>query len=812
MRIALLLALAALPAAPAFAAWPNNPGTNLPVAIASFTQQQVVSVSDGAGGVILAWSDFRNGLDDDVFVQRISASGSPLWTAGGVNLTGLVPNNQNVPAICSDGAGGAIIAWIDARTFGSSLNDIYVQRINANGVAQWTAGGVALCTQSAEQQFPAICGDGAGGAVVGWADFRNANADVFARRVSAAGTPQGAANGVAVCAATGSQADVRMVSDSQGGGILTWNDYRSADGDIYAQRFLSLGFVDPAWPANGRALCTATNSQYDPRIASDGAGGAIVAWSDLRGGSSDIYAQRVQSNGVVDLGWAANGSPVCTATGVQTIGSIVSDGMGGAIIAWADSRSGSSVDLYAMRMTPSGVADPSWPLNGLPVSVAGGNQWASTLAEDGANGAFAVWVDMRASLAGDLYAHHILISGTVDPAWPVSGRPVSIAAGGQFPLNAVSDGNGGLITAWTDDRSGNGDIYAQRVARFGALGSPEPHIHNVRDVPNDQGGRVNVTWQASYLDTDPSAQVTQYWVLRSLTSSASKAHEGPAPVALAELTPDAVERMGAGATLTTEAAAVTYYWELIGNVSALHLVSGYGFLASTTGDSTAAYNPRTHFMVVAWNNAATQYWASAPDSGYSADNLPPETPALFAGQYSGGSTALHWIPNTEADFAHYRLYRGTSPGFVPDAANRIASPSDTGHVDAGGLPYFYKLSAVDAHGNESGYALLSPNGTLDSDGPVMPARLSLSRPSPNPARGALTLRFALPRESHVRLTLHDASGRLVRTLADGVHQAAEHSTTWDGRDERGIQAPGGLYFARLEADGHSDVARLTWLR
>jgi hypothetical protein len=70
-----------------------------------------------------------------------------------------------------------------------------------------------------------------------------------------------------------------------GGAIVTWEDFRSgtSNGDIYAQRVNLAG--GPQWTTDGVALCTAANNQYNPTIASDGAGGAIVTWSDGRSGS-----------------------------------------------------------------------------------------------------------------------------------------------------------------------------------------------------------------------------------------------------------------------------------------------------------------------------------------------------------------------------------------------------------------------------------------------------------------------------------------------------------------------------------------------
>jgi hypothetical protein len=144
--------------------------------------------------------------------------------------------------------------------------------------------------------YPTIVSDGAGGAIVTCVDYRGTTSyDIYAQRISAAGAVQWAADGVAICTATGSQYYPKIVSDGAGGAIVTWEDYRSGPGDIYAQRILAGGTVQ--WTANGVALCTATGEQYKTAIVSDGAGGAIVILDDRRSGGTDIYAQRVQANG-----------------------------------------------------------------------------------------------------------------------------------------------------------------------------------------------------------------------------------------------------------------------------------------------------------------------------------------------------------------------------------------------------------------------------------------------------------------------------------------------------------------------------------
>jgi hypothetical protein len=255
------------------------------------------SVSDGAGGAIVTWDDYRSGDYGDIYAQRISAVGAVQWAANGIGLC-IATGDQYAPTITSDGAGGTIVTWHDYRSGGGN-GDIYAQRISADGTVQWPANGVALCAATSNQWNPTIVSDGAGGAIVTWEDYRSGDyGDIYAQRISAGGAVQWTTDGVALCTATGYQFDPTSVSDGAGGAIVTWSDYRSGGdyGDIYAQRITVAGAVQ--WAANGAGLCTATRQMYGPTITSDGAGGAIVSWHDYRSTSNlDIYAQNVKANG-----------------------------------------------------------------------------------------------------------------------------------------------------------------------------------------------------------------------------------------------------------------------------------------------------------------------------------------------------------------------------------------------------------------------------------------------------------------------------------------------------------------------------------
>jgi hypothetical protein len=59
--------------------------------------------------------------------------------------------------------------------------------------------------------------------------------------------------------------------------------------------------VFAAWQTNGESICTATEDQYPPAITSDGVGSTIVTWNDQRNGNWDIYAARIQYPGTTDV-------------------------------------------------------------------------------------------------------------------------------------------------------------------------------------------------------------------------------------------------------------------------------------------------------------------------------------------------------------------------------------------------------------------------------------------------------------------------------------------------------------------------------
>ncbi len=429
------------------------------ICTATDTQDLHQICSDGAGGAIIVWRDRRNyaSTHEDIYAQKINSNGTIDWTTNGVPVC-TAGGTQRYPQICSDGAGGAIITWEDGRV--PSDYDIYAQRINSSGGVEWTPNGTAICSAANTQSNSQICSDGAEGAIITWMDARpgSNNYDIYAQRVNSSGDDEWTTDGVLICNAAMAQQLLQIVNYTVGGAIIAWHDertYATTSVDIYAQKINSSGIVE--WAPNGVAVSTELTWQDSPQICSDGTGGAIIVWVNDVIGIRDIYAQRVNTTGGME--WTGNGTAVCTENQQQYNPQICSDGAGGAIITWDDYRNNATTDfdIYAQKVNTSGGME--WMANGTAICTASKEQRDPQICSDDAGGAIITWYDNRNYY--DIYAQKVNSTGSVQ--WTLNGRAICTAREDQGPPQICSDGSGGAIITWYDYRNGNYDIYAKHT-------------------------------------------------------------------------------------------------------------------------------------------------------------------------------------------------------------------------------------------------------------------------------------------------------------------------------------------------------------
>ena len=339
----------------------------------------------------------------------------------------------------------------------SMLSILFVLSLSAQQVEDLTQGR-PVCTAMNEQHFPDLVSDSEGGIIIAWQDARNENRDVFAQRVDANGEMLWMANGVQVCSLPSEQIWPTVVSDADGGAIIMFGDGRNRHQDIYAQRIDGSGNL--LWQKEGIPVCVHSAIKTDMRAISDGEGNTIVVWEDWRNGNQDIYAQKINVSG--HPMWDDNGVPVYRGEGDQYDPFLTADGEGGAIVVWWD-ISTDDWDVFAQRLNKEGQA--VWSETAVPVCTAAGHQSTPFVLPDGAGGALTVWLDYRNDpgllSSADIYVQRINTAGKT--LWQKDGIVLCDAPSNQQVPEGISDAAGGLIVVWRDDRDIFSDIYAQRM-------------------------------------------------------------------------------------------------------------------------------------------------------------------------------------------------------------------------------------------------------------------------------------------------------------------------------------------------------------
>jgi len=412
------------------------------------------TASDGDGGVFVAWDE-----EPGIRVQLIDDTGTPQWATRGV----LLSSTGSAPAIVADSPWGATIVWEEST-------GIYAQRVNFSGSPLWTSGGVQVATSGEEPLVLHIRAPNpvnAPGAFIAWGEaVRLAHVD-GSGTLSAPGL-----NGISLGGSVRLPGHMRMITDDANGAIVVWANYAK---DIVGQR-VNAGLP---WGSVPTLISGNVRDEGFLDTAPDGAGGAVLSWSatQLVPANGQVLAGRINSSGttlwtsvVVDS--AAVGGSTYAWTFFELGSSIASDGAGGAIVAWSDWRNDPTAagndDIYAQRLTADGFE--AWTQYGVLLppyiqgSTAPGSQRGSRTVSDGAGGAIVTYQDLGGnswdisatrvdSFGNKLFSNYVFTDFNQEDEvqkWP----------------EIVFDGSGpdpsGAVIAWVDQRDGQ-DIMAQKM-------------------------------------------------------------------------------------------------------------------------------------------------------------------------------------------------------------------------------------------------------------------------------------------------------------------------------------------------------------
>ncbi len=832
-----------------------------PVCTNSYNQNQHQVTTDGAGGVIVTWKDTRrmDGFRDDIYAQRIDASGNPTWAVDGILIRAYEMRYQVHPVIASDGSGGAIIGWIEEYP-GFKL--LYLQRVSAAGAPQWGSGGKNIYGVNSSSVEYQITSDTQGGCYVAYTPA-DGYLTIFLRRYDH--------NGVNVEDKTvmvdegylynHQHRHFQLIPDYAGGTIITWEGKIWPEwNDIRAQRIFIGDDQEERrwWIENGIVVSSADGMRYWPKIIPDGAGGAIITWHDERNaGDADIYAQRVDIDG--EIQWLENGVPVCNADGNQIYPEIVSMGSGGSIILWNDD-SASEHALYAQKLHSNGLN--LWSSNGILVmgslDYSAGNYVTHAMCHDDEGGILFAWEDRRGFFPSDLYAQRIEGNASAprcdvdalviwnDTEWEPADTSAVGCPHGDFEgclFKVMCDFNDadmeGVVSIPPEDiilETDNLGFSFCDPSDLDTAGTVEngytvtlirKHINGCsdcqgggcseedklpQDIPVYYGGFCidmiqSVRMKSLDVTNDGRVNLSDYYLF---TQTYNKQPDDPAFNSCCDFNLDGY------VNLSDFSLFVPHYlhycdmsaaFPLLAAIEQSNVIVRFNFKEESDNERQS----RVHVTVSLENagNVSTAVlglnndlscldyieWKSSPTFTNASNVVPIER--------DGKEILFIGVSGMKG--------RGNSPveiGTIEYAVAGHGSPS--GRIGASPIDEWEFTIAFGEVLDMEGKIREIAGVEHETETPVYSDYLGNNYP--NPFNPTTTILFSLAAESRVDLSIYNVNGQRVRTLTNGIKHCGVHRIEWDGTDDEGRHVASGVYFYQIKTDRFTGSKKLIVLR
>jgi hypothetical protein len=459
----------------AAAQWSQDPRVNT-VWEQPEDQGAPVICTDGEGGAIVAWGSDRDGTS--IFANRVDKFGYRQWGNNGVQISperGIRTPTNIIPV----DNGGAIIVWEDfTKSFELGVqdnpeNEMYVQRVDRDGRILWDSSGVVIRERIEGTRIGdfQIVSDDYQTFMISWYDGRQP-IQWYVQRIDLTGQIAFEPNGRPIPIESPIFSGLRRVIPDGKGGMYMARYRNTGEGGTVVDKINKDGSFP--WPMDGVPVYT--GGPMD--MVSDGQGGAIIAGVHFTSPSPENNAegriQRMDSTGQVL--WGDSGKIYTPDADVETFPNIESDGTGGALVTWDDTTSGERM-RYVARFNRDGKM--LWKTQGFRLWIRTVNGPPIFSNDMGS----IVWLanEVRTILQGDLYSFRVDSSGTV--SWGMDGVLIRYRDFEEWPyfLEVTPDGRGGFIAVWSERRpSGWQNLALQQVSVNGKLGEV---ITRVEDAP-----------------------------------------------------------------------------------------------------------------------------------------------------------------------------------------------------------------------------------------------------------------------------------------------------------------------------------------
>lgn len=813
-------------------------GTNgLPVVSAAGTQTNH-SIETSGSEVVVVWRDTRDTNDPDIYGQRLDVNFTGLWGENGTLVCGNA-SDQVYPKVAPADGDRVAVSWLDNRN--NIKTDLFSQLLDVDGNAVWAVDGIPLTNLVSEQNASRVKSNGVDRIYYVWQDFRNnaQDPDIFMQSLDFSGTPVWAEGGIPVSQATLKQLQPRFTVGDEGGVYVTWLDERNGgypQSDIYLQYVLPDGSM--GLEVDGLALTSGMKYQNGGLVRTDGAGGALVVWSNASTGSIGVTAQHIRLDG--SQAWDVDGEEFFfgidgDASKFQTL--VWDDNE--AMIFWEDNRwAGTGAVAMAQVMDPT--AAIQYTMDGVALSE-NDQQLNPSIVPDNAGGAFLTYTNISTGTEV-LFAQHVddMLMTTWDPAG-VQVNPNAFL--GQFNPQMVTSEDGYLYYFWTEEIFFVGlRLFAQK---YDLDGNAQWTEGGLQIGPEDISGDTYVKRAIAMADS----AVIYIWESETVDGTEtfiSKLMQDGNTIWTVPVTETAGTQRSSVSAYDPENDMVTVGWEDLRNVNESS-VDLYAVTIDTDGNLGAEqlisdqFGDQTNLALSFADDGSSVLYAAWQDyDGFQHDiyvknlttdtapeqitTLPSENKAPALRTVNGSRYLLAWedIRNgIHSDIYFYDSHpdsRGYAPEGVPLSVAVLNQIQPQIVPFAGSTPdslsYLIAWQDMRASGKTEltniyaqGYSGQMP---VSIDEVVVADDFKVSAAYPNPFNGAVNISIENQAGSPLELFIYDLKGREI--LHESLGAISNNVYTWHGQNRGGQDLSSGVYVVSIVSETQMHTQKVMFIK
>lgn len=561
---------------------------------------------------------------------------------------------------------------------------------------------------------------------------------------------------------------------------------------------VTAGSLFAQWSSNpsvNLTVCDTTGEQVLPKIATTSDGGCYIGWFDARSGGYAVYLQRLNPQGVKQFpagGLLISNNPQSSSL---VDWDLAVDDSNCCVLAFTDTRAGSSINPYAYRISPSGQF--LWGANGIALTDSIAIYQANPKVICTSDGNFIIpWQYNNKIGMQKINKAGTKVWGNVPIM--VIGNP-SISEKFNYPIGVSSD-NGNFILYWIGYTGSfispaNYKLYTQKYspAGTGLWGNPQDTLWNL--------GSAQGTYQPTIYSDGNNGAV---YVWQSYVSGPTVCYvqrKNSAGQILFPANGSAVTTTGA--TMLNFAPAASYmpatgetyvFWQRKNSLQSV--VGVYGQKFSPTGtrmwaDSGLVVKPLD-------GNSFASLSTFVKDTnilGYYMEIVTAGNTGLAKAFNLNRSGALQWGGNIITPGAYVSGKGRMSTAITQNGMSILAFQDNRN--DAGGM-YAQNINFNGSFG--------PPTGINNVSG-LTPEKYSLSQNYPNPFNPSTTIKFDLAKNGFVSIKIFDILGREIKSIVNDNLNKGSYEVSFNAGE-----LSSGVYFYKMESGDFSQIKRMMLLK